>query len=287
MAAVLDLEAQLASLKRKEADLKAEARRASKKQKRLDGDHHVAQVLHSASVSQKVPKLAKSMLHVICDMLILFQLSDFSNEVVVSYALGLGRPPRFQNHGYSDMWDSDLRSSLSYGFDLFFTSYDIAFLTDNLANCADSRLVTLCKYILEYKLFLWMVELNCEKGVHPPTAQLLVQAVRFIPVLAPAAIREKLKAYFSKMGSTAYQWAASFVERWGLQNAVEQPGEDMEPGLLRTKVACLWDSFFLAFWVPLFGILGPTFAIFGSHFWVRIWYPKIGPQNQVSIGFLL
>ena len=214
MAAVLDLEAQLASLKRKEADLKAEARRASKKQKRLDGDHHVAQVLHSASVSQKVPNLAKSMLHVICDMLILFQLSDFSNEVVVSYALGLGKPPRFQNHGYSDMWDSDLRSSLSYGFDLFFTSYDIAFLTDNLANCADSRLATLCKYILEYKLFLWMVELNCEKGVHPPTAQLLVQAVRFIPVLAPAAIREKLKAYFSKMGSTAYQWAASFVERW-------------------------------------------------------------------------
>ncbi len=78
-----ELEAQLASLKRKQADLKAEARRERKRQKKKDEDHHVAQVLHSAGLSQVVPNLAKWM-PAICDLFLLFELSGFYNDVVVS-----------------------------------------------------------------------------------------------------------------------------------------------------------------------------------------------------------
>ena len=273
-----ELEAQLASLKRKQADLKAEARRERKRQKKKDEDHHVAQVLHSAGLSQVVPNLAKWM-PAICDLFLLFELSGFCNDVVVSYALGMGRPDRFQTHGYEDKWEPGLRSRISSGFDIIFETFDEPFLTDNLANCHPKHLLQLCKYIVEYKLFLWMVGLNCDKGIYPPIALLLVQAVKCIPDLAPQHIREQLKAYFSSMGSTTYQWAASFTERWGTKLGVQQAGEDVEPELLRTKAAWLPSAKFcipgcriLQFLVPILGqFLGPFLG------------PKIGTWNAVLI----
>ena len=273
-----ELEAQLASLKRKQADLKAEARRERKRQKKKDEDHHVAQVLHSAGLSQVVPNLAKWM-PAICDLFLLFELSGFYNDVVVSYALGMGRPDRFQIHVYEDKWEPGLRSRISSGFDIIFETFDEPFLIDNLANCHPKHLLQLCKYIVEYKLFLWMVGLNCDKGIYPPIALLLVQAVKCIPGLAPQHIREQLKAYFSSMGSTTYQWAASFTERWGTKLGVQQPGEDVEPELLRTKAAWLPSAFFcisgcrnLQFLVPILG-----------QFWGPFLGPKIGTWNAVLI----
>ena len=276
------LEAELASLKRKQADLKAEARRERKKQKKKDEDHHVAQVLHSAGLSQVVPKLA-SWMPAICDLFLLFELSGFCNDVVVSYALGLGRPDRFQTHGYEDKWEPGLRSRISSGFDIIFESFDVPFLMENLANCHPNRLMQLCKYVVEYQLFLWMVGLNCDQGIYPPIALLLVQAAKFIPGLAPQHVRDQLKGYFSNMGSTTYQWAASFTERWGTKLGVQQPGEDVEPDLLRTKVAWLPSAFF--------AILAANFCekmvYFGANFWGHFWDTKMGLGMWLLLRFLL
>ena len=277
-----ELEAQLASLKRKQADLKAEARRERKRQKKKDEDHHVAQVLHSAGLSQVVPNLAKWM-PAICDLFLLFELSGFCNDVVVSYALGMGRPDRFQTHGYEDKWEPGLRSRISSGFDIIFETLDEPFLIDNLANCHPKHLLQLCKYIVEYKLFLWMVGLNCDKGIYPPIALLLVQAVKCIPGLAPQHIREQLKAYFSSMGSTTYQWAASFTERWGTKLGVQQAGEDVEPELLRTKAAWLPSAFFAFLVAEICNFWCQFWANFGGHFWD----PKLGPGMQFLLRILL
>ena len=82
-----------------------------------------------------------------------------------------------------------------------------------------------------------MVKNNCEQGVAPPILQLLLKAAHFIPVLAPLVIRDGLKQYFTKFDSTSYQWAASFRERWGVHGGILGAGEDVEPELLRAKVA--------------------------------------------------
>ena len=237
MASASDLEAQLACLKRKEAALKAEAKMERKKQKRSHGDHHIAKVLCTAGLAQVAPKLAKPLMLLVSDLVILYELSEFCDEAVVSYILGLGRPSRFQGHGFTDMWDAGLRSNISAGFGLVYQSLDVPFLVANLANCAAKRLEALCKYIIEHKLFHWMVKNNCEQGVAPPILQLLLKAAQFIPVLAPLVIRDGLKQYFTKFDSTSYQWAASFRERWGLHGGVLGAGEDVEPELLRAKVA--------------------------------------------------
>ena len=248
MSAGMDIEAQIASLKRKEADLKAEAKLERKKQKRSHGNCHIAKVLQNAGLAQVAPKLVKPLVQLMCEMLILYELSEFCDDAVVSYALGMGRPLRFQSHGYMDMWDAGLRSNISAGFDLVYQSLEVAFLVANLANCDAKRLESLCKYIIEYKLFHWMVQLNCEKGVAPPILLLLAQASKFIPILAPPAVRERLKKYFTEMGSTSYQWAASFRERWGLKDGVLGSGEDVEPELLQTKAACLDSSSVYSFY---------------------------------------
>ena len=188
-----ETKAQIASLKRKEAELTAQAKREKKRQKHSHGDNHIAKLLHKAGLTQLTPKLAKPAMQLISDFLILYELCEFCDDVVVSYALGLGRPCRFQNHGYMDMWDVDLRSNIAAGFGLVYQALELSFLVANLANCPQKRLDSLCKYIIEYKLFLWMVELNCDKGVAPPILQLLAQATKFISILAPSATRESLK----------------------------------------------------------------------------------------------
>ncbi len=94
-----EIKAQIASLKRKEAELTAQAKREKKRQKRSQGDNHIAKLLRNAGLTQLTPKLAKPATQLISDFLILYELCEVCDDVVVAYALGLGRPCRFQNHG--------------------------------------------------------------------------------------------------------------------------------------------------------------------------------------------
>ena len=72
----------------------------------------------------------------------------------------------------------------------------------------------------------------------------MARAVKFIPGLAPEATRTNLKAYFGKVGSTTFQWAASFRDRWHMDpDGVLESGEDLVPAELKAKVSWARISF--------------------------------------------
>ena len=147
--------------------------------------------------------------------------------MVVCYALGLGRPDRFQNHVYVDKWEPGLRSRISSGSDLVFKSFDVLFLTENLTNCHANHLVQLCKYIVECKLFLWMVKLNCDKGIYPFIALLLVQAAKkSIPDLSPQHVRDKLKRLLYQHGLHYLSLGCQLHREMGYQAGCPPASED-------------------------------------------------------------
>jgi len=305
MASLGDIEAQLADLKKRKLELSKELAAEKKKQKRAeDGGAHLARLLHKARVDQVAPKLRKD---VLSELLLLLELAGAGNDVVVSFALGQGRPPMCRNHGFTDVWDTDLRATLSAGVDLMYLGAEPDFLLSYKTGCALSQFKMVSKYIVEYKLFKWMLEQNCKKGVAPDTSTLLVQACSYVPEQAPEDIRTWLNTYFTNGNSTSYQWAASFRERWGIGPGSLDTGEDLEPSLLQAKVprfllqVCLCVVAFLAhffaffvrfqvqFLVPFLAPkLGPRFGhfnrkcinwsksgpSFGSHFGSHFWAPK-------------
>ena len=240
MASLGEQEANLADLKKRKKELSSELAKARKRQKRAeeaeDGGNHVARLLYKARLAQVAPKLRKENL---CELLSLLELTGMkSNDIVVSFALGQGRPPMSRNHGFSDVWDTDLRSTLSAGVDLMFVAaVDSGYMLSYHSDCSVAQRKMVSKYIVEYNLWQWMLEQNCRKGVAPDIPSLLAQACKFIPGQAPEDIRAWLHSYFTAGNSTSYQWAASFKERWGMKPGSLDTGEDVEPSLLQAKVA--------------------------------------------------
>ena len=298
MASLQELETQLATLRQQEASLLAEAKKEKRKQKLQD--NHVAQVLHDAGCGNVAPKLAKQ---AASELLLLLELSGFyddalkasATEVVTSFALGKGRPQQCSNHKFSNVWDKSMRANISAGIELLYIHSEL--VVPGEYHGPDAQMTKLCKYVIEHRLFFWLLEQSCRKGVLPGTSSLLTQAAEFIPANAPEHIRTGLRKYFLNTESTtARHWVESYQARWDVERAIEETGQDVDPntGDFQVALACSCRAFFLNPWTPLWLIFLHFFAFF---FWFFGRFlvpvlgpkngPKNGPRNRVSIGFLI
>ena len=298
MASLQELEAQLATLKQQEASLLAEAKKEKRKQKLQD--NHVAQVLHDAGCGNVAPKLAKQ---AASELLLLLELSGFyddtlkasATEVVASFALGKGRPQQCSNHKFSNVWDKSMRANISAGVELLYIHSEL--VVPGEYHGPDAQMTKLCKYVIEHRLFFWLLDQSCRKGVLPGTSSLLTQAAEFIPATAPEHVRTGLRKYFLNTESTtARHWVESYQARWDVERAIEETGQDVDPseGDFQVALACFCRAPFLNPWghsLPqFFAALAANSPFFGR-FLVPVLGPKNGPKNgprnQVSIGFLI
>ena len=165
----------------------------------------------------------------------------------------------------------------------------------------------LAKYIVEYKLFFWLLKQNCSKGVLPAPSNLMMQASEFIPGMIPDRIRSGLRKYFlNSESTTARHWMESFKERWGVEAAIAETGQDVDPDIGDFQVPWLspvgpffgfpWQFFFGFFSrkISILGpILGPIFgSVFGTQNWASEWGfnkilfmgPKVGPTFGSIFG---
>ena len=292
MASLQELEAQLATLKQQEASLLAEAKKEKRKQKLQD--NHVAQVLHDAGCGNVAPKLAKQ---AASELLLLLELSGFyddtlkasATEVVASFALGKGRPQQCSNHKFSNVWDKSMRANISAGVELLYIHSEL--VVPGEYHGPDAQMTKLCKYVIEHRLFFWLLDQSCRKGVLPGTSSLLTQAAEFIPATAPEHVRTGLRKYFLNTESTtARHWVESYQARWDVERAIEETGQDVDPseGDFQVALACFCRAPFLNPWghsLPQFfaafssefsifwSIFGPSF---GSQKWSQKWAPKSG-----------
>ena len=201
MASLQELQARLDELKAEQKRARAERGKEAQRQKRSSGQAHVARILHDAGSANKAPILPK---HVASELILLLDLAGFYDarvkssaiEVVASYVLGQGRPEKSGNHGFDDVWDKGTRANICAGVELLYIYTDESLLTPGEYNLNDSQLSKFCKYSIECRLFTWLLDQNCRKGVLPGTSSLLTQAAEFVPAAAPGHVRTGLRKYF-------------------------------------------------------------------------------------------
>ncbi len=252
MASLQELQARVDELKAEQKRARAERGKEAQRQKRSSGQAHVARILHDAGSANKAPILPK---HVASELILLLDLAGFYDarvkssaiEVVASYVLGQGRPEKSGNHGFADMWDKGTRANICAGVELLYIYTDESLLTPGEYNLNDSQLSKFCKYSIECRLFTWLLDQNCRKGVLPGTSSLLTQAAEFIPATAPEHIRTGLRKYFlNTESSTARHWVESYQARWDVERAIEETGQDVDPGEgdLQVASACFCRALF-------------------------------------------
>ena len=242
MASLQDLEAQLQAMKKRKAELSAEIRKAAKRVRREQGcdsakEAHVAQQLHQAGEKQVGPKIAKG---TTSQLLVLMTLAGSCVDAVVSFVLGSGRPERCRTHKL-EVWSTDVRRFIADGLNMWYLSLDFSVVLHALDG-PQNQVANLCRYVVEYYLWMWLLELNCRKGVKPGSTQLLAKAVSFIPSQAPAAVAEYLQSFFQNAadgGRSRRRWIASFRQRWKVKPGLLKVGEDLQPAELLNKAALL------------------------------------------------
>ena len=236
MASLQELQTRLAEMKAEQGKIRAERGKEAQRQKRSGGETHMARILHNAGTANVAPTLPKQ---VASELILLLDLAGFYNvdlkssavDVVTSYALGQGRPDRFGSHGFTGTWDKGMRANICAGVELLYIHTDDSKLTPGeYIGYSDSQLSKLCKYAVECRLFSWLLDQNCRKGVNPGPSHLLTQAAELIPTTAPAHIRTGLRKYFLNTESTtARHWVESYKERWGVEAAINETGQDVDP----------------------------------------------------------
>lgn len=260
---VLELEAQLHALKEQQAGLAREIKSSQRRSRRQNSKTHLAEQLQNAGAHDACPKLdhAKSK-----TLLLLLELANLQTDIVVSYALGQGRPEECRSHGL-DVWSKDTRQHISAAVQLLYLGVQ----DSQLASLYDDEKQTyaLCKYVVEYHLFQWLVSLNCDKGVYPRPSQILSQAASLVPQGAPVSLQQKMKVFFLGSDRAARFWVVSFKQRWGVTVGLPPAGEDLDREDLVAKVA--WPFFYF-------------FQFLGSSSGARNGYQNWAPAKETKKG---
>ena len=157
----------------------------------------------------------------------LMELTGRNSETVASWVMGQGRPERCRDTAFN-LWDAEVRRHIIAGIQsVYFRAplESIAYALDSGHN----EVYAASKYVMEWRLFHWLVEQTCDRGVAPGSFDMFAAATRFIPDKAPAGVQDALRGPLSEGNRTAYAWLASFRQRWGGTKGKLPTGEDDAP----------------------------------------------------------
>ena len=243
-------EASLVDLRKRQLELSREIHMEQKRQRRaeLRESSSVGHALHEAGVASFDSEDPGSCEEVgrlfllgekIWQVLMVLVLANFETDVAVSFALGRGRPAKYQSPGY-DYAEPDVRRNVAAGIDWAYFMAPMDLLED-LLECTwrvDMAAVwDAAKYVVEYRLFYWCVCQNCDKGVEPDNLSMYKAAANFVPREAPAGIKDKLRHYFLAADRTARYWVDSFRDRWGAYVGKLRQGSPLEQEEVERKDA--------------------------------------------------
>ena len=89
------------------------------------------------------------------------------------------------------------------------------------ADCSDGfrnfALRAAAKYLVEYRIFHWVLTQNCDRGVAPSTRTLLQQIPGLLPGSLDVATADDVLASFDPNCRRGRMWACRWRRRWGLR----------------------------------------------------------------------
>jgi hypothetical protein len=179
------------------ARLKSQAKNLRRRQRRQE-----AKQQQQAAASPSVTK----------DVLMVFVLSGHRPAVAAEYA------NRRSQHSARET-SQEARNELEALIEQAYIDTDV----DDLASMFDiassspqgSLAYRAAKHCVEQKLFEYVVEQNCKKGVAPCGDLLVGEALSAIPARAPVSVRDKLRRELCGQARSVRKWLASFRKRWG------------------------------------------------------------------------
>ena len=90
-------------------------------------------------------------------------------------------------------------------------------LLDSLFEAVQSKIYDLGRFVIEYRLFHWLVAQNCSKGIRPKARQVRAEAARSVPAAMPLGDQDKLRKSFLEDTRLVRKWIESLRQRWGGQ----------------------------------------------------------------------
>ena len=175
-------------------------------------------------------------------VLTLYDLSGHCADVVASWLLGQGRSKDSEQVQY----DAALRQRATAGVEWLFIKSPVEALGSWLDG-APNHSFSLGRYVVEYRLFHWIVDQNCAKGVAPQYKQLRDHAANIVPEALPAPEKAKLVNFFLANTRASRHWLVSFRQRWGVKPGALVAGQALEPEDLQTRAP--WKALSYSFCV--------------------------------------
>jgi len=205
------------------------------------GGQSVATLLEqigASSFESSQPSLPPQLATHTSTLLMLLELSGFCTDVVVSWAMGQGRPQK-QSMAVDQLWDTDIRSKIAAGVEWLYILAPLDHVV-SLPDAAPQQILRLSRYAAEHKLFHWVIKQNCDSGVSPQNSQLVAEAIRSVPAGLPTNLKEQFCNFFLSSDRATRYWVQSFCGRWGVDTGRRlRPGENMDPKVMESKESWL------------------------------------------------
>ena len=96
-------------------------------------------------------------------------------------------------------------------------------------------LVGTCRYVVELRLWQWLCEQNCQKGVAPSRLQLIRVALSAIPAEAPLQVQQRLRQPLSSSSRSQRRWLHRFRRGWGARLGTLQVLHSVPPHMVEEK----------------------------------------------------
>ena len=161
-------------------------------------------------------------------VLMVFVLAGWSAHVAAAFALGVGRPRyRASLHLRTD---ASYRENLEAGIEwLCILAPDGQVC--NLFDTPDyygtwKRVRWAAMYVVEYRLFWWVVQQNCEMANAPGATLLFQKAIEFIPSATPIHVYNRMAVRFASGDNVARSWLSRWRQRWGARVGEIPPAPD-------------------------------------------------------------
>jgi hypothetical protein len=163
-------------------------------------------------------------------LLAIFCLSGHCVDAAVSWLLGQGR-----SKSELVQCDAAVRERAAAGIEWLYIDSSpelLTFVFDSLPE----QIYGLGRYVVEHRLFQWLVDQNCLKGAAPKYKQFLHQAVKSLPDAMPAVGKAKLLDFFLRNNRATRHWIVSFRQRWWVKPGMLGAGETFDPDVLQRRV---------------------------------------------------
>ena len=163
-------------------------------------------------------------------LLALFCLSGHCADVAVSWLLGQGR-----SKSELVQCDAVARERAAAGIEWLYIDSSPELLA-SLFDSLPEQIYGLGRYVVEHRLFQWLIDQNCRKGAAPKYKQFLDQAAKSVSDAMPAAGKAKLLDFFLRNNRATRHWIVSFRQRWGVKPGMLVAGETFDPYVLQRRV---------------------------------------------------